>query len=112
MKNVYAVIIPTCNGDCTGVEYNQFLFDQPPTRQDVIDVIDSMSLSDENAYRIVELDRLILDLKHAIKQIWFWTMLDASLDSANTVVNVKVNINTIALFTWEKINVYTPNSVK
>lgn len=107
MKNVYAVAIPVRTSDGNDVDYLQFLFNQPPTRQDVINAVENLYSFKENTHRIVELDALNLDVKDVINQIVDWKMLTGALNMSTAVVNVATNKKIFtAQFNWYKLPVY------
>lgn len=114
MNNVYVVLIPIPCYDQRNIYYQNFLFSSPPTKQDVLNIIET-AICDESDPFYVDTMQHINNLKFSVNQVENWIMLDkSSLVSNNTHVNVILQNNkkVVAPFSWEKITVYTPNSVK
>lgn len=111
MNFVYSVSIPIPDYNRTEVFEQQLLFDNFPSKEDVVNEI--MSLIDLNNIDSME---LVDDLLYAIYQIEEWFVFTSNQISENTHVNVKLDLgnkmiakNVKSSFSIKKIVVRTTN---
>lgn len=107
---IYSVSIPVPSYDHDDVVYEDFLFTTSPTKQQVINVIETAFYDEADPYYVETLIEHVNNLKNSIDQVKDWIMLNNSgLLLTNTHVNVTLRDKTVkAPFSWSIVVVYTP----